>query len=97
MKSILFSALFLMGAIAHAECTDYAKLSKAAESAYSRSEQPNAGEITYLGTTKTGKDKFSVQMNVNEECLSEAIIYTKQGTCQVLNVINLGLGEGACG
>ena len=90
-------ATITLSAQAHAECKDYSVIQKAAEGAYSKKETPHAGDVTFDGTTKTGKDKWEVQMNINEECLSTAIIYTKQGSCEVINAISLGLGEGACG
>ncbi len=100
MKVVFFAmALTLVSSVSHAAtCQDISVIEKAAESAYTKKETPHAGAVNFMGTTKAGdKDKWQVDVSVNEECLSTAIIYTKAGTCKVLNAISLGLGEGACG
>src|SRR4051812_30027764 len=99
MKMTFFGlcALLLVISQAHATCNDMKVLKKAAEKSYKKSEQPFAGNPSFEGRTRTGKDKWSVPVNVNEECLSGVIIYTKADKCDVLSVINLGLGDGACG
>jgi hypothetical protein len=97
--AFLILSLSLASSFAHATpCQNLSVIEKAAESAYTKKETPHAGAINFMGTTKAGdKDKWQVDVSVNEECLSTAIIYTKAGTCKVLNAISLGLGEGACG
>ncbi len=71
-------------------CQNISNIQKAAEKAFAKRDQPRAGDATYSGTTKDGKDKWIVQMSVQEECMSTAVVYTVKGTCRVTDAMEIG-------
>lgn len=77
---------------AFAECGDVSKIEKGAEKAFTKSDRPYGadGNTRFLRTTKNGKDKWIVEMNVQEECMTSVIVYTKEGSCTVVDAIEVG-------
>jgi hypothetical protein len=87
----------VFSAQAFAECKDMDKLKDAVKRGWTRAENAQASaEPVFVRTTSTGKDEWSVQSVFNDECMGEAIIYTKKGTCDVESVLGTQ-SEGACG
>ncbi len=105
MKSLVtLLALTCVASFAHAspDCTKSGAIAKAAEKQAKkmngRGSTASAGEISFTRTTNDGKqDEYTVQMTVNDECLSEVYIYVKKNTCEVNSAAGGTLSDGACG
>ena len=88
---LVLAGLLLISANAFAAdvCNEVGKIEDAAKLAFKgeRGAQPSATSngAEYSGTTKDGtKDKWTVEMSVQEECLTAVIVYTQAGTCKVI-------------
>ena len=102
MKSFLTAlALFCsVSAFASPDCKQSPAIRKAAEKQariVNGSHETSAGQISYTRTTKNGKDMYTVEMSVNEECIAEVYVYTNVDTCDVTGAAGGELQDGACG
>jgi|GEM_PF-5285901 len=84
------------------DCSGSAAIAKAAvaqaRKMNGRGSTAQANQITFTRTTNDGKqDEYTVQMSVNDECLSEVYIYVNKNTCEVNSAAGGTLTEGACG
>jgi len=77
---------------------DIVKAAEAAGRAANSTRQVSVQAISYIRTTKDGKlDQYSVQLNVNEECMGQAIVNTKADTCDVVSKAGGAIVDGGCG
>lgn len=97
MKNLfVFMTLTILSTTAFAECKNQSIIKKAAEKTFTREEQAVARKIHYEGLTRTGKDKFTIEMTFTEECTAEATVFMKKDTCDVAGSFKY-IPDGACG
>jgi hypothetical protein len=95
MKSQMLALVVGLVSIAQVQaapviCKRVGVILAAADQAISKRDQPNSTDAVYVGTTRTGKDKWMVTVGVQEECLTGVIVYTKAGTCKVTDAMEVG-------
>lgn len=100
-----FAALAVLclagSAFASPDCTNSKAIEKAAikqANEANRLHDASVSQISFTRTTKNGKqDEYTVQMTVNEECMSVVYVYTDVNTCDVNSAAGGAIGEGDCG